>query len=152
MLLVALDRQLPRLGNLTHRSPPTVSSATGFLWGSIWFRSLGLMARIGEIAWGLKIILRQRHERFVAPRPCPAVAVNAADKPLAVVVDLNQRTMAVGAVLHLIAAIDPHLSPEVDKPWASYSLSVATVVDAVSRQRLTAAPSLSACALISLPR
>ena len=32
------------------------------------------------------------------------------------------------------------------------ALSVVTIVDAVSRQRLTAAPSLSACALISLPR
>jgi hypothetical protein len=39
--------------------------------------------------------------------------------------------------------------------WAGYSrpvLSVAPIVDAVSRQRLTAAPSLSACALFSLPR
>src|SRR5262249_19433008 len=32
------------------------------------------------------------------------------------------------------------------------ALSVVTIVDAVCRQRLTAAPSLSACALISLPR
>ena len=32
------------------------------------------------------------------------------------------------------------------------ALSVVTIVDAVSRQRLTAAPSLSACALISLPK
>ena len=41
------------------------------------------------------------------------------------------------AVLHLISRL---------------VLSVTTVVDAVSRQRLTAAPSLSACTLISLPR
>jgi hypothetical protein len=32
------------------------------------------------------------------------------------------------------------------------ALSVVTIVDAVSRQRLTAVPSLSACALTSLPR
>ncbi len=32
------------------------------------------------------------------------------------------------------------------------ALSAVTIVDAVSRQRLTAAPSLSACALISLPQ
>ena len=37
-----------------------------------------------------------------------------------------------------------------DYSWPA--LSGVTIVDAVSRQRLTAAPSLSACALISLPR
>jgi hypothetical protein len=36
--------------------------------------------------------------------------------------------------------------------YSRLALSVATVIDAVSRQRLTAAPSLSACALISLLR
>ena len=34
--------------------------------------------------------------------------------------------------------------------WSA--LSVITIVDAVSRQRLTAAPSLSACTLIFLPK
>ena len=58
------------------------------------------MARIREIAQGLDIILGQRHEGFLTPGPAPAVALNAADQPLAVVVDLDQRAMAVGAVLH----------------------------------------------------
>jgi hypothetical protein len=51
------------------------------------------MALIGEIASSLEIILRQRHEGFVAPRPAPSIALNAADEPL--VVDLDERTMAV---------------------------------------------------------
>ena len=37
-----------------------------------------------------------RHEGFVTPRPAPAVALNAADQPLAVVDDLDERTIAVG--------------------------------------------------------
>jgi hypothetical protein len=60
----------------------------------------GLMARVREIAQGLEIVLRQRHEWSVTPRPAPAVALNAADEPLAVVVDLDERAMAVGAVRH----------------------------------------------------
>jgi hypothetical protein len=66
----------------------------------------------------------------------------AADQPLAVVVDLDQTAMAVWAAAH--QTISPN--------YSRLALPVATVVDAVSRQRLTAAPSLSACALISLPR
>src|SRR6266496_5761760 len=41
------------------------------------------------------------------------------------------------------------LSPSYLKCHSWPALSVVTIVDAVSRQRLTAAPSLSACALIS---
>jgi hypothetical protein len=37
-------------------------------------------------------------------RPAPAIALNTANQPLAVVVDLDQRAMAVGAVLPPIAA------------------------------------------------
>jgi hypothetical protein len=51
-----------------------------------------------------------------------------------VVADLDQGALAVGLGYSWLA------------------LSVVTIFDAVSRQRLTAAPSLSACALISLPR
>jgi hypothetical protein len=39
----------------------------------------------------------QRRNWFVAPRPTGVVALNAADEPLAVVVDLDQRAMAVAA-------------------------------------------------------
>jgi len=46
----------------------------------------------------LEIILRQRHEGFVTPWPCLSIALDAADEPLAVVVDLDQRAMAVGSV------------------------------------------------------
>ena len=62
----------------------------------------GLMARIGELlkAW---IVLRQLHEESVA-LPAPAIALNAADEPLAVVVDLDERATAVGTgiVCHLV--------------------------------------------------
>jgi hypothetical protein len=56
-------------------------------------------------------------------------------RALALVVDLDQLALGVRAPGH---------------SWPA--LSVVIIVDAVSRQRLTAAPSLSACALISLPR
>jgi hypothetical protein len=47
--------------------------------------------------------LGQRDEGFVTPGPTPAVAFNAADQPLAVVIDLDQRAVAVGAVAHGVA-------------------------------------------------
>ena len=65
--------------------------------------SSALWARIGEIAYGLEIILRQRHEGFVTSWQRPSIALNAAYEPLTVVVDLNQRAIAVGAVAHGVA-------------------------------------------------
>ena len=63
----------------------------------------GLMASVREIAQDLEIVFRQRHEEELTFWPAPAVALNAADEPLAVVVDLNERATAVGAL--------PHASP-----------------------------------------
>jgi hypothetical protein len=59
------------------------------------------VARVREIAQGLEIILRQRHEGFATPRPAPAIALDAADEPLAVVVDLDQRALAVGSFVNI---------------------------------------------------
>jgi hypothetical protein len=42
------------------------------------------MARIGQIAYGLEIVLRQRHEGFVTSWPCPSIAINAANQAIAV--------------------------------------------------------------------
>ena len=47
----------------------------------------------------MEIVARQGHEGFVAPRPAPEVALNAADEAFAVVVDFDQRAVAVGAVV-----------------------------------------------------
>jgi len=47
----------------------------------------------------LEIILRQRHEEFVTPRPPPAIALKAADEPLTAVIDLDERATAVVANL-----------------------------------------------------
>ena len=58
----------------------------------------GFVARVREIAQGLEIILRQRHEGFATPRPAPAIALDAADQRLAEVVDLDQPVAAVGAI------------------------------------------------------
>jgi len=59
----------------------------------------GFVARVREIAQGLEIILRQRHEGFATPRPAPAIALDAADQYLAVIVNLRYRTIAVGTDL-----------------------------------------------------
>lgn len=40
---------------------------------------------------------RQLHDDALAAGPRPAIALDAADEPLAVMVDLDQRAMAVGA-------------------------------------------------------
>ena len=45
----------------------------------------------------LQVILKQLHGQRVVSRPAPAIALNAADQPLAIVVDLDQRATAVGA-------------------------------------------------------
>jgi hypothetical protein len=47
----------------------------------------------------LESILRQRHEQVLAAFSAPAITVNAADQPLAVVVDFDERSMAVEAGL-----------------------------------------------------
>jgi len=48
----------------------------------------------------LQVIFKQLHRQCVVSRSVPTIALDAADQPLAVVVDLDQRTMAVGAVRH----------------------------------------------------
>ena len=45
-----------------------------------------------------QILLKQLHRQRVVCWPAPAIALNAADQPLAVMVDVDQREMAVGAV------------------------------------------------------
>jgi hypothetical protein len=40
------------------------------------------------------------HEKAVTPAPAPTIALDAADEPLAVVVDFDQRSMAVKATLY----------------------------------------------------
>ena len=47
---------------------------------------------------GLEIILRQRHEEVVTSRPAPAIALNAADQPLAAVIDFNQWALALARI------------------------------------------------------
>ena len=42
----------------------------------------------------LELFLRQRHEEPLAPAPAPTVALNAANEPMAVVVDLDKRSLA----------------------------------------------------------
>ena len=76
---------------------PSQCSVLPLLGGGVF----GFVARVREIAQGLEIILRQRHEGFATPRPAPAIALDAADEPLAVVVDLDQRAMAVGAIVNI---------------------------------------------------
>jgi hypothetical protein len=44
------------------------------------------------------VLLRQFHEKPVTAAPTPPIALNAADKPFAVVVDLNERSLAAVAV------------------------------------------------------
>jgi hypothetical protein len=45
----------------------------------------------------LQVIIAQLHRQRGVSWPVPAIALNAADQPLAVVVDLDQRAMAVRA-------------------------------------------------------
>jgi hypothetical protein len=40
-----------------------------------------------------KILLRQLHEQALAPSPAPTIALYAADPPLAVVVNLDERSL-----------------------------------------------------------
>jgi hypothetical protein len=86
-------------------SIPSQCSVLPLLGGGVF----GFVARVREIAQGLEIILRQRHEGFATPRPAPAIALDAADEPLAVVVDLDQRALAVGAIVNFNHPV----------PWAS---------------------------------
>ena len=44
----------------------------------------------------LQVIFGQLHEEPLATAPAPAVALDAADKPLAVAVDLHERAIAEG--------------------------------------------------------
>ncbi len=60
-------------------SIPSQCSVLPLLGGGVF----GFVARVREIAQGLEIILRQRHEGFATPRPAPAIALDAADEPLA---------------------------------------------------------------------
>ena len=55
----------------------------------------------------METLLRQRHEGFVTPRPAPAVALNASDQPLAVVLDLDERAMAIraGVLCHFVSKV-----------------------------------------------
>jgi 2-keto-4-pentenoate hydratase len=46
----------------------------------------GLMARVREIAQALEIVLWQCHEGVATPWPAPAVALNAANERLAIVI------------------------------------------------------------------
>jgi hypothetical protein len=54
----------------------------------------------------LEILVRQLHKEALAALPAPAIALDAADEPLAVVIDLDERAIAAEAyikwVVHLI--------------------------------------------------
>jgi hypothetical protein len=51
-----------------------------------------------------KVLLRQFHKEAVAASPAPAIALNAANEPLAVVVDLNEGSLAASPVAVVVHA------------------------------------------------
>jgi hypothetical protein len=51
--------------------------------------SVRLFAR-DYVSQSLKVLLRQLHEETLASFPAPPIAINTADQPLAVMVDLDE--------------------------------------------------------------
>jgi len=61
--------------------------------------TLGRAPRAPDPTERLEILLRQLHEKVVTTGPTPAIAFDAADEPLAVVLDLDKRALSAVAVL-----------------------------------------------------
>jgi len=64
---------------------------TVFFYAKLW-RRLGALTDINfyELRYsGAPAAFRQRQENLFTPRPCPSIAVEATDEPLAVVIDFD---------------------------------------------------------------
>jgi hypothetical protein len=59
------------------------------------------VTRLPTISERLNIFYREIHNKLALSAP-PTIAVDAADQPFALVVNLNERTMALGAVFQIV--------------------------------------------------
>ena len=63
-----------------------------------------------SVSQSLKVFLRQLHEETLATFPTPSIAIDAADQPFAVMVDLDKLAIAflAGTDLIIVQAHDTH--------------------------------------------